>query len=189
MRRFFCPEEVTDFIPLWWEPPSGKGPRNKGNFGRVCGVLRLGQTACRRGSRPLGILELLTMNLLRRLAEAPEGNRFPQIPFILRSPPLARGSPGSGEEKGLLKAPFGLQNPPLQLPDPLFELLPTPFQLPFLYKNFIIIRRIHNNIKGFRDIGIDRGPCTATEKCVTRACACARMCRCIGKNRRLSHRC
>ena len=87
----------------------------------------------------------------------------------------------AAKEKGLPKAPFGLLKAPLQLPEPLFELLPTPFQLPFLYKNIIIIRRIHNNIKGFRDIGIARGQCTETEKCVTRVRACAHTCRCIGK--------
>ena len=102
----------------------------------------------------------------------------------------------AAKEKGLPKAPFGLLKAPLQLPEPLFELLPTPFQLlfssfqlPFLYKNFIIIRRIHNNIKGFRDIGIDRGPCTAAEKYATRACACARTCMCMRKNRRFKHGC
>ena len=41
------------------------------------------------------------------------------------------GSPGGGEGKGLLKAPFGLLKTPLQLPASRFELLPTPFQLPF----------------------------------------------------------
>ena len=117
------------------------------------------------------------------LSRAEHAGDFPKISFILRSPPLARGSSwqrGRKKVYGKLcmgyrkprynyRSPFlNYRSPFFNYRTPLFELLPTPFQLPFLYKNFIIIRRIHNNIKGFRDIGIDRGPCTAGEKCVTR---------------------
>ena len=48
--------------------------------------------------------------------------------------------------------------------------------IPFLYKIFIIIRRILNKIKGFRDIGIQRRQRIAVKICLTCVCACMRAC-------------
>ena len=69
----------------------------------------MAQTSYRWDSRGLcffdKILKPPTMNLPRRLAEVPQANQFPKIPFIPRSSPSRPLLPRRREVSHLLSAP------------------------------------------------------------------------------------
>ena len=118
-----------------------------------------------------------------RLRRAEHAGDFPKIPFILRSPPTRSRQP---RQRGSLiptyrtppltyqPLPLTYQPPPLTYRAPPLTYRTSIFTYLFYIKIFIIIRRILNKIKGFRDIGIKRRQHIAVKICLACVCACAR---------------
>ena len=111
-----------------------------------------------------------------RLRRAEHAGDFPKIPFIPRSPPTRSRQP---RQRGSLiptyrTPPLTYQPPPLTYRAPPLTYRTSIFTYLFYIKIFIIIRRILNKIKGFRDIGIKRRQHIAVKICLACVCACAR---------------
>ena len=111
-----------------------------------------------------------------RLRRAEHAGDFPKIPFILRSPPTRSRQP---RQRGSLiptyrTPPLTYRRPSLTYRAPPLTYRTSIFTYLFYIKIFIIIRRILNKIKGFRDIGIKRRQHIAVKICLACVCACAR---------------